>query len=235
MDDKSIASSHVEQSDLWDEYWGTKTSPHRLYGRIASFYRRAILAPSVTTVVKRELNPNSRVLHLGAGAGEIDSLLPSEWDLVSLDFSAEATRLRQSTSAKTGETGFAIQADLFDLPFNQSSFGVVFNLGVMEHFTDDEVLASFSEIKRVLEPTGRAIFYWPPVWGPTVIVLHSIANCLRIINRSVVQLHPPEINLFRSPQRCRRLLSQAGLRATSISYGPRDLFTHVIVIATHAS
>jgi len=139
---------------------------------------------------------------------------------------------RLSTS---GACGSAVQADLFELLFYGSSFGVIFNLGVMEHFTDDEVLAAFSEIERVLEPMGRAVFYWPLFWGPTVIVPHSIARCLRLINRSAAQLHPPEINLFRSPRRCRSSLSEAGLRATSISCGLRDLFTHVTIIATHAS
>ena len=235
MDSPANVSTCLQQSDQWDEYWDTKNATNHIYGRIASFYRRVIIAPSVRKVVQRELAPGSRALHLGAGAGEIDSLLPAEWNLVAIDFSAEAIRLRQKRLRTSGACGSAIQADLFELPFIKSSFGVVFNLGVMEHFTDDEVLASFSEIKRVLEPTGRAVFYWPPVWGPTVIVLHSIARCLRLFNRSAAQLHPPEINLFRSPRRCRRLLSRAGLRATSISYGPRDLFTHVIVIATHAS
>ena len=64
-------------------------------GGIASCYRRAIIAPSVRKVVQQELAPGSRASLLDAGAGEIDSLLPTEWKLVALDFSAEDMRLRQ--------------------------------------------------------------------------------------------------------------------------------------------
>jgi len=61
-------------------------------------------------------------------------------------------RLRTSGACES-----AVQNDLFEFSFYKPSFGVVFNLSVMERFTDDEVLVAFSEIERVLEPMGSAV------------------------------------------------------------------------------
>lgn len=181
----------------------------------------------------KQLSAQKTVLHAGSGGGEIDALMPQDWRLVSIDFSEEAIQRHQLRQKSIDRNLVVLQGDLFALPFYGGYFDVVFNLGVMEHFSDEEVVRALSEMKRVLAPQGRVILYWPPIWGPTVFVLHSIAWLLRITGRYKTQLHPAEVNLFRSATRCRRLLAHAGLKPISITYGPQDLFTHVIIIAGH--
>ena len=226
-----LAPSSNSQEAQWNTYWEKQNASGRLYGRIASFYRRVIIAPSVKRAIKQRLGNGTCVLHVGAGSGEIDALLPNSWSLFSIDFSSAAIGKNRRLQRSIGRTAIAVQADMFTLPFATSRFDVVFNLGVMEHFSDDEVVDSLLEMNRVLAPSGHIIMYWPPVWGPTVIVLHLVAAALRLARKSKAQLHPPEINLFRSRRRCRQLLSRAGLQSVSFSYGPHDLFTHVVIVA----
>ncbi len=229
------AAPQAAHDKQWDQYWGHQQVSSRLYGRIASFYRRRIIAQSVRRTIRRHMSTDNRVLHLGAGTGEIDALMPHDWTLLAVDFSSEATRLRRDRLEALGLKRPAVQADMLSLPLERATFGIIFNLGVMEHFSDAEIVRSLSEMKRVLAPEGRIILYWPPIWGPTVMLLHSLARVRRILRPPAEQLHPPEINLFRSRRKCDALLAQADLRAISVSYGPGDLFTHVIVVAGHHS
>lgn len=231
--DSKLPTPLATHDGQWDHYWIHQHASSRIYGRIASFYRRQIIAQSVRRTIRRHMSTDRRVLHLGAGAGEIDALMPNDWMLIAIDYSSEATRLRRDRLKVLGLERPAVQADMLSLPLKRASFGTIFNLGVMEHFSDSEIVQSFSEMKRVLAPEGLIILYWPPVWGPTVMVLHALARVRRVLRPSAEQLHPPEINLFRSRQKCNALLAQAGLQALTISYGPGDLFTHVIVVAGH--
>jgi predicted SAM-dependent methyltransferase len=52
-----------------------------------------------------------------------------------------------------------VKADICDLPFEESSFDVVFCNHVLEHITDDK--KAMSELFRVLKPGGMGIFQIP--------------------------------------------------------------------------
>jgi len=215
----------------WNNYWEKQTASTNLYGRIASFYRRYIISPSVIRTLGPYTTSNDLILHAGSGSGEIDILLPEDWNIVPIDFSIEAVHRHRNIFHSKNRQSASIQADLFSLPFSDDQFKVCFNLGVMEHFTDDEVIAALKEMQRVTMTNGKIVLYWPPIWGPTVIVLHSLSRVLKILGKDKIQLFPPEINLFRSRKQARQLLRQAGLVPIKFAYGPGDFFTHVIVIA----
>lgn len=215
----------------WDQYWYQQNSTTRVYGKIASFYRRKIITPSLRRTLSKFVTSQSSLLHAGAGGGEIDFNLPANWNLHSIDISFEATQLQRAVFKTQNRSSSSLQADLFSLPFPSHYFDVVFNLGVMEHFTNTEIYEALVEMRRVTKRGGYLVLYWPPIWGPSVLVLHSIARVMRVLGRSHIQLHPKEINLFRSKRDCREILLKAGLQEVRIRYGPGDLFTHVIVIA----
>jgi SAM-dependent methyltransferase len=222
------------QSSQWEEYWKKQKAASQVYGRIASFYRKFVIAPSVQRTLESFLFPGALILHAGSGSGEIDVLLPPKWKLIAIDFSSEAVRRHRQTFLNHCLVSDSVQADLFRLPFRDGQFMASFNLGVMEHFDDDDVIRALNELRRVTSNEGRLVLYWPPIWGPTVIVLHSIAFILKVLGKSNIQLHPPEINLFRSKKHCRDLLRAANLEPVKFIYGPTDMFTHMIIIAKHA-
>ena len=222
------------QSPQWEEYWKKQKAASQVYGRIASFYRKFVIAPSVRRTLSTCLSPDDLILHAGSGSGEIDVLLPQQWKLIAIDFSGEAVQRHRKTFGEQQRVSDSVQADLFRLPFRDGLFKASFNLGVMEHFDDDQVVYALQELKRVTSNEGRIVLYWPPIWGPTVIVLHSIAFILKLIGKRSVQLHPPEINLFRSKKHCSHLLRSANLEPVKFIYGPTDMFTHMIIIAKPA-
>jgi SAM-dependent methyltransferase len=64
-----------------------------------------------------------------------------------------------------------IQADARELPFSESSFDIVICLDVLEHITEDYLVAS--EIRRVLKPGGRFLISVPE--DPKLWSEHDVA------------------------------------------------------------
>lgn len=218
-------------STEWNHYWRNQHSSRRLYGQIASLYRRRIIAPSLRRTLAPLVCEGDAILHIGAGSGELDVLLPTSWNLTSLDFSSEALKRHRVTHQRHARESRAVQGDMFCIPFADSSFNVAFNLGVMEHLNETELVLALEEMRRLTKVGGSIVLYWPPVWGPTVVFLHLIARLLRLFREAPKQLHPPEINLFRSRRATHALLEGLGFNDVKFSYGVGDLFTHVIVTA----
>lgn len=214
--------------DEWDQYWSEATGPQKVYGAVALFYRNRIIRPTLTHWVRRSFTEGDRLLHAGCGSGGVDVDLHSFSRVTALDFSSEGTR-----SYSRVHPGFTrlVQGDVFALPLADGAFEGVFNLGVMEHFTEDEIAASLREMHRVLVPGGRALLLWPPEWGLSVNVLRVARAFFRLVLRRDVQFHPDEINRVRSRRQCRRWLSDAGFDLERFAFGPRDLFTHQIIVA----
>ena len=72
-----------------------------------------------------------------------------------------------------------IHDSIFSVPVPDSSFDGIYNLGVMEHFTEDEIMGILKEFHRVLKSNGKIILFWPPEYGLSVQFLkfaHFILN-----------------------------------------------------------
>ena len=123
------------------------------------------------------------------------------------------------------------QADIFGLPFQDECFDAVFNLGVLEYFTDLEIYGALEKMKRVTRVGGRLVIYRPPIWGLSVFALRIAKWLLKLRPGEEIILHPPEINLFRSPRKCGKVMNDVGLFLEQCSFGIGDFFTHQIIVA----
>lgn len=215
----------------WDSYWEQQSSVTKTYGKIASIYRKFIIPRSLIKTLNSKLDANSRLLHAGAGGGEVDVALATSWNVYSIDYSFRATIQHREAHHKNGIKDLVAQADIFNLPFSNNTFDAVFNLGVMEHFSDAEIVNALKEFRRVTRVGGVIILYWPPIWGLSVIVLRSVKFILQLERRKQISLYPPEINLVKSRRRCAHWISEADLDLEQFSFGIGDFFTHQIVIA----
>ena len=220
----------ISQQD-WDAYWKQQTSVTRTYGKIAGIYRRYIIPRSIIKTLNSTVQQNSKLLHAGAGGGEVDINLVSNWKLYSIDYSYRATSQHRDVHYKNGIEDLIAQADIFNLPFSNDTFDAVFNLGVMEHFSDKEIVSALKEFKRVTRSGGIIILYWPPIWGLSVMVLRLVKFILQLERRKQISLYPPEINLIKSRRKCASWISEADLSLEQFSFGIGDFFTHQIVIA----
>ena len=215
----------------WDDYWKDSAPTGGLYALRASLYRKWLIAPSLGHYFRKYF-PDTRgriYLHAGCGSSESDARIGhTEATFVLMDISYEALLIARRTT-RFKNVHF-VCGDLFRPPFRTSSVDGVWNLGVMEHFYEPEIVRIFEGIGRVLKPRALCLILWPPVYGFSVLVLTSflfIAD--RVLGRRLT-LYPDEVSRFRSAKWADALLTGSGVSVERTHFGLRDLFTYVILV-----
>jgi len=212
----------------WDAYWDAPvTCEKRVYDVIAAFYRRFIIRPAVNHFLSKWFVPQAELLHAGCGSGAVDVDMARLFRISALDISKrgldEYARLHPNVPA-------LIHGSIFNIPVPDESFDGLFNLGVTEHFFEDQIAAILREFNRILRPGGLIVLYWPPAYGLSVIALKVIHFVLNRILRRGIELHPPELTHVRSRAQTQGWLEAAGFELIEYYFGPRDFFTHQIVV-----
>lgn len=212
----------------WDDYWQRPPrKSNALYEVIAGIYRRAIIRRNLVRAVRRTFVPGASLLHTGCGGGQVDVDLHGTWSITAIDISPGALALycRNNPQAAGVRHG-----DIFHLPFEAESFDGIYNLGVLEHFTREELMRILREFHRVLKPGGKMLAFWPHRHGSSVIVLDFAHWLLRACKRPAV-LHPPEITRFKSKKETATLMAETGFALSSCRFGPSDFFVQAVVVA----
>jgi dolichol-phosphate mannosyltransferase len=212
----------------WDSYWDTKGDAAGLvYELIAGLYRRLIIKPNLERAVRRVFTTQAKLLHAGCGSGQVDTELQRFARITALDISPAALRLyaRNNPGAAAIEHG-----SIFSLPFPDASFDGIYNLGVMEHFTTEEIHRILAEFHRVLRAGGKLLLFWPMASAPSVAVLGMAHRILRLFKRTKA-LHPPEVSLLRSRGQAEELLRASRFIPESFYFGWRDLRTQAVIAA----
>jgi len=222
-----------KQESEWDEYWkANKKSPRRLYDIIASFYRRFLIKRSLNHFIFKYLKQGSSLLHAGCGSGQVDVDLKEKFNITALDISENALIQYKCFN---GENSNVVQGNIFSMPFENKSFDGIYNLGVMEHFKEEEIRDIFKEFNRVLKQNGLMVIFWPPEYGLSVVFFKVLTFIYKnIFLKKQVKFHPDEIKRIRSKKHAYSYMKISGFVPVSYSFGPRDLFTYSVLIAKKA-
>lgn len=182
----------------------------------SSFWQRYLDDPLMNTKDKWDWSPMDRgvlnailqevpapkglpVLETGSGTAKVSAMLARMGALVTLvDIVPQAIQLGRRLFDSLGLTASYHVADIESLPFADESFNIVWNSGVMEHFTGEEQFKVFEKLVRVLKkggllitinPNASSIFYrlgkyyseitgtWPIFEQP----VESLSGCLTSI------------------------------------------------------
>lgn len=221
-------TQHDDQG--WDDYWETQKTKAGglLYDAIAAIYRKWIIRPSLNAFVERYFPPGGRVLHAGCGSGQVDVDIRSRVQITGLDISVKALDFYRKTNKDHCEV---LHGSIFDIPLPAESMDGVYNLGVMEHFTEDEIRAILGELHRVLRAGGRAILFWPPEFGLSVMFFKGLKAVFAAAGQPDKKFHPDEITRVRSRKHVTGLVESAGFTVLDYSFGPRDAFTYAVIVA----
>ena len=207
----------------WDTYWSEKSGTSGvLFDKIANFYRRRIIPRVLNFFLDRNYSDNSLLLHAGCGSGRVDHDIGRRFRLVSLDIAMPALKINTSSR-------MLVQGDILHLPIKANSFDGIYNLGVMEHFREDEIIKILEEFDKVLKPQAKVTLFWPPIFGLSEIFLKVVHFVLNNILRRNIKLHPDEITIVKSYSHIRSLCEKANFKIVDYYFGPRDLFTYTVV------
>lgn len=221
----------LNELNSWNQYWagdGIK-SKRFVYNFVASFYRKYLIKPCLNYFMKRYFKKNSKVLHAGCGGGEVDMDLQNYLDITALDFSQNA--LEKYRNKHAGRCKI-VNGDVRSLKFKTSSFDGVYNLGVLEHFYEEDINKILKGFSKVLKTNGKIIIFWPPEFGISVLFFKALVFlCKYILNIKRVVFHPLEVSRLKSKDEAVRIFRKSGFKIVEYSYGIRDLFTHVVIVA----
>ena len=221
--------THSSDPREWDEYWNRKArAPGRIYDLIATAYRTLVIRRNLESALFGTFADGSHLLHAGCGSGGVDTRLHSRMRITAVDTSSGALRRYRELNANA----FAVHpADIFSLPYPDHTFDGAYNLGVLEHFTVDEIVAILTELARVTKPGGKLVIFWPHARASSVAVLKAAHWLLRSTSKNSAALHPPEISLVRSKRWVESIVSRSGLELKRYSFGARDFFVQAVIVA----
>jgi SAM-dependent methyltransferase len=215
----------------WDEYWAKAPKTHnRIYDRIAVFYRKYIIKPYLRHYFSRYFPNRATILHAGCGGGQVEEGIIDPGSVIGLDISMNALSLYK----RNHHGSDLIRGDVRTTGFRADSMDGIYNLGVMEHFSEEEINRIMLEFRRILKKDGVIILFWPPRYGATIIFLKGIHFFFNSVLGKNVRLHPPEPSLIKSRGHVETMVRRAGFRMVSYHFGIADLFTYGVVILEKA-
>ena len=226
------AEGPLQDPQGWDSYWTRgRENSRRAYSFIASIYRRLAIRRNLNYVIHKHFLPGARLLHAGCGSGQVDSELSREMRITAIDISLPALESyrRNNPNAEAVRHGDILNLD----GIAGGSFDGAYNLGVVEHFSQDQIVHILSEMGRAVKPGGKVVIFWPHRHATSVLVLkviHWLLNCFRHRGRAQVRLHPPEISLLQSREQAREVVERAGFNLVEYYFGARDLLVQAVVV-----
>ena len=225
-----ISSDPEAMRASWDKYWDDSGKPasKSIYDIIATFYRNYLIKPALNRFIRITFAPHAELLHAGCGGGEVDTDVVRYARVTAIDISPIAISKYRASHGVHAES---MVMDIFRVSHLGRQFDGLYNLGVMEHFEEDQIRRILAEFNSALKPGGRLVLFWPPVYGLSVIALKVIHFVLNRILRRNVQLHPPEPSKVRSRKQVESLLDETNFKLESFSFGIRDAFTYAVIIA----
>lgn len=221
--------SNLADPQNWDVYWNESgETGNPVYEIIAGIYRRFFIKRNLEKAIRREFKPDSTLLHAGCGSGQVDTELQKEMKITALDISKGALSLY---SRNNKQAAALVHGSIFNLPFQNNTFDGIYNLGVIEHFSKNEINQILNEFHRVLKPNGKLLLFWPHARATSVLILKLCHGFLRSILGIKKQLHPPEIFLMQSRRNAQEILTKAEFELSDYHFGPSDLWVQAVITA----
>lgn len=210
----------------WEKYWvGHEGS---LFGKASRIYRKYILSYHVKRILGLYFQQNGFYVDCGSGSSESSMRLEAiNKSYIALDKSHQT--LKKAVSKFDNLTGIA--GDIFHLPYKSESIAGIYNLGVMEHFNQSEIVDVLNEFHRVLKKDSFIILFWPYKNGFIQRMLDSVTYFLTKICRIKFWYTPEEITRLNSKDHALSIIKNTSFEMEKIYFSFHDLFTHYIVVA----
>ena len=107
------------------------------------------------------IQKNTKIIEVGCEAAGTSALLNQEADIHLLDYNEHIIEIvKQAWNEKNLNAHF-ICADMYNMPFENEYFDIIFNGGVIEHYNKSERYKIFKEYSKKLKPGGYMIIAYP--------------------------------------------------------------------------
>lgn len=211
----------------WDNYWGQKYELHnQLYDQVAIKYRKYIIKPYLKKYIHNHFKEGSILLHAGCGGGQVEDDITNKFTIIGMDTSHNALKLYKLNHNNPN----LLHCDIGKTGLKNESIDGIYNLGVMEHSTKEEIHDILLEFNRILKPDGTVILFVPPEYGSTVIFFKLTHYILNNILKKNIYFQPPEINRVQSREWAEDIIKDTGFWLSEFNFESDDLYTHVAIV-----
>ncbi len=168
LEKATMTSSHETTRESWDAYWQ--------HYEAANYINHI---PQLIETLRKNIDlRGSVVLEIGAGTGGNSSTLARlGCQVIALDWSRAALERTRVTAVTLHTDLLIVQADAFRLPFDTSTFDLVFHQGFLEHFIDPASLVR--EQRRVLKLGGYLLVDVPQRYNWYTVSKHRLIRAGR--------------------------------------------------------
>ena len=225
MDTKMESNTNEE----WNKQW--QKLDKSLFGQICSLHRKLFISRFVAHLAEKYFPKQGIFVEAGCGTCESSARIREyERKLIPLDYSEYI--LKADLPSKYSKP---IVADIREMPFEDDSIDGIWNLGVMEHFTERDMIVALNEFYRVLKNGSYAILLIPPIFGSSEIFLGTIERMINMMRKDKFHFMTEEITPVRSRKHITGIISKSKLQVYKTHFSPRDLFTYYAVICKKPS
>jgi len=174
-------------TEVWEKIWTKKliTSDYSL--KYLEFMRN----------VEKDLPYGSNVLEAGCGTGQTLALFSAHHNTHGLDISPASLNLSRKNCKNS------ILANIFNNPYKDNTFDLVYNSGVIEHFKDPKNIFAVKEMARVTKSSGRVIIIVPN----TLCIWYKVGKFVAVMRRNFEFGYEEDY----SPHRLEEVMIRAGL------------------------
>lgn len=182
----------------WNEYWSSQKTKQRVI--CANF-----AYPEVIRLLLNLTTERSRCIEVGCGSGTYAiALLANNRKCIASDYSEEALNLTKMKAKVLYDIDVPTKLiDIYDIPYPDDSFDLVFSDGVVEHL---DIPKALKEMERVIKPDG-----WIIAKVPSGTFLYRIIYYLL----SPVENRPHEV--WYSKKRWAKLMEESGFRNIEVN------------------
>lgn len=207
----------------WDKQWDKLDTS--LFGKFCSLHRKLFISKFVQHITNKYFPKQGKFVETGCGTGESSARVNKyNRQLIPLDISEYILRIKLPNNFSKPIVG-----DIRNLPFKNNELDGIWNLGVMEHFTEDEFVKILNEFHRVLKKDAYALLFIPPVFGSSEIVLGFLESIIHIFKKDF-KFMTDEITLVKSKKQIRSIINKSKLKFYKSHFSIRDLFTYYVVV-----
>jgi SAM-dependent methyltransferase len=176
-----------------------------------------------------------RIIEIGCGLGATCFILDDGFRKSLLDLNPGAVRLARSGFERLGRGADFMVADMFALPIKDAAYDIIFNSGVMEHFSRKERRKALGEYSRILKKDGMIVLAVPNHFSPPYRLAYCVLKARgkwRYPDERMIYDMKKEIRASGLVLKERRVLSRATIFEHWI--GCLKGFRHLIVLLDKA-
>ena len=158
-------SGGAAQLEIWDDHMNriALTDVLNAFRSPAQFQREL-----AALIDARAAGVNCKIIEVGCETAVTTLLLSEMNEKTVIDINLRAISLVEAAAAQLDKKVRALVCDMFAMPFRNAEFDIVFNAGVIEHFSMEERAQALSEYARIMRDDGLMIIAFPNHYCPHI-------------------------------------------------------------------